>query len=387
MVDCAKSHGHNNQLCLGSPAGLLSPSGLVSWLLAIGTILLASLPARAATEQPLIVAHATKVQLSVGEVIDFTITATFADADGGFYDLELDEQNLPDGLKVIDTGDSSTPLTTDIQAPRAGNAKVNGAKSIALDSVVQKRRFYTLRAIEPGTWVLPSAQLRAVGAGKTEQGLKTSPIYVVIQSSTASAAKGQQQAQPFFRLLPPEVAKTKDGKPLSYFQISGLIPSWRIALWRIVAMLAGLLVLLIAIWLIFGYGRDPVANRLGDNATKPLTLDQLRDALSQAAGRDRYPHEIKSSFDTVYKVLIHYGRSFLYEDFRTALPRHVQKSNRFINPQQKEQFVTALHNCQQVRFTTEDHLESGLDRQLLHNTVALAQAVLIAPPIAETSDV
>lgn len=343
-----------------------------AWLpLALGMLLGDLALTSAPLVPPRIVAEASAVQVGHGAQVMFTITATFLDGDGAFYAIEVDEQELPDGFAVVDTGD------TVVRAP-ASDGQLSR-------KIASRTRFYKLRAIEPGVWVLPSAKLKPTTSSAQGAVQQTSPIYTIISASAAAStmtpsAKGG--ARPFFKLLPAKAATSPDGKPLAYHQISGLFPDWRSVPWKVAAWLVAVLGFVLALVGLYRSSRATTAHPVAEET--PATIAQLRQTLEEAAYRDRYPHEIDEGFDTIQSVLIRYAQQFLNKDIGAILPADIIAEAGFIDGAQRLHIMEALSACYDVRFRQGAVLE---DRARLAAAVTAALAAIIEPaPDAQTGE-
>lgn len=320
------------------------------------------------TGGPLVSAEASQVQVRKGDEITFAIKATFLDGDGAFYEIDVDEQELPDGYAVVDTGDSQRLST----ASAGDDAKA----SQDAGKVIGKYRYYKLKATEPGVWVLPKARLiPSAGTAADVPSLETSPIYTVIAKAGAAP-----KPPPFFRLLPAKAAVTQDGKPMSYFQISSLAPQTTLDFGRIaMTIFAGSALLLLVYGLAFYWRRKPASAP----KPSPVTIAALHEDLEQAAYRDRYPAEIKEGFDTVHSVLLRYAAQFLGKDFSPLGPEDLPNAVGFFSAEQQQHFSQAWRWCYEQRFK-----EPGKDaRDTLAKTVASAMAAVMEPPREEAEEV
>lgn len=303
-----------------------------------------------AVASPQIVATTDSVRPKVGDELTFAITATFLDGDGALYAINLDEAELPDGYKVLDTGDDEQ------LASQASSAKV-----------VQKRRYYKLKATEAGVWQLPKARLVSATDAKQSYG-ETSAIYTII--SPPGAAADQSAAQPFFKLLPPTPIKKGSAELMPFFQISSLAPQHQVVLWRLVVavLIAAALAVAATAW------RDrkktaPVTKE------RKVTIAELRSELDDAGYRDRSPEQIKESYDAVRATMLSYAKNILGRDMSTKMPAEVIQDEGFLDRAQRQGFRDVLATCDAVRFCP-DRLAA---RERLASTVVAAKAVVLDP--------
>lgn len=303
---------------------------------------------------PQIVATTPKVQLSAGEEFDFTITATFLDGDGSLYTIALDESHLPDGFKVLDTGDSQQLASA---AQRRGPADQSQA-------VVSKTRYYKFKAIEPGIWLLPKAKLVLAADPQKSYG-ETSPIYTIVSPAGQSAS-----TQPFFRQLPP-TPMTKGGELMPFYQISAIAPHYQVVLWRLAVLAVAVAALAVA-----ASAWSQRRRQRPKAAKKPkVTVAELRSELDDAGYRDRSPEQIKESYDAVRGTLISYAQHILGRDISAVRPSELIAQQGFVDGAQRQRFGQVLSACDAVRFCPERLAV----RDKLAETVAAAKAAVIDP--------
>lgn len=317
---------------------------------------------------PQIVATTPKVQLSAGEEFDFTITATFLDGDGSLYTIALDESHLPDGFKVLDTGDSQQLASTsqrrgpaDQSRGPAGQRRGSVGKSQA---VVSKTRYYKFKAIEPGIWLLPKAKLVLAADPQKSYG-ETSPIYTIVSPAGQSAS-----TQPFFRQLPP-TPMTKGGELMPFYQISAIAPHYQVVLWRLAVLAVAVAALAVA-----ASAWSQRRRQRPKAAKKPkVTVAELRSELDDAGYRDRSPEQIKESYDAVRGTLISYAQHILGRDISAVRPSELIAQQGFVDGAQRQRFGQVLSACDAVRFCPERLAV----RDKLAETVAAAKAAVIDP--------
>lgn len=304
---------------------------------------------------PQIVATTGKVRFAVGDELTFAITATFLDGDGALYAIDLDEAELPDGFQVLDTGDDQE------LAPISPSGAEAGAK------VVQKRRYYKLKTIEAGIWLLPKATLVSAKDPALSYGA-TSAIYTII--APAGAAPRSSAAQSFYQLLPPTPVKQGSAELMPFYQISSLVPEYRVVLWRLIV--AALLTAALAVAVsALRHRPKPVPA-----AAKPkVTIAELRSELDDAGYRDRSPGQIKESFDAVRATLLSYAHNILGRDLSAKMTADVIHEQGFIDRTQRQGFRDVLATCDAVRFCPDRLTE----RERLATTVVAAKAVVLDP--------
>lgn len=323
---------------------------------------------------PQLVARSSGVQVAKGEVIDFEVVATFPGRDGASYSIALDEQELPDGFAVVDTGDRQQTIGAD-------------------GGVSQLERYYRLRADQPGVWVLPAAQL--LKASATKPVAQSSAIYTVIIAQKGTVV-------PFFRLLPPQLARDDAGQPLAFYQISAPIVSWQLS-WQKFALILGLIACVAGLyWLILIRGHEAVPAV----AKSPLTLADLRRQLqdcsgslgSGALGSGAFERS-REGYDTVQRVLMTYADQFLGQNLRAVLPAElgaaIDPDTGFSDAHHVERFIKLVQRCASERFRpvleppgnsaegADDATESE-SRDQLRQTLREAEAVLLEPAPKES---
>lgn len=311
--------------------------------------------AQEAVASPQIVAKTDKVRPKVGDELTFAITATFLDGDGALYAIDLDEAELPDGYQVLDTGD-------DQQLVSQGSS----AKAGAAAKVLQKRRYYKLKATEAGVWLLPKARLVSATDAKQSYGT-TSAIYTII--SPPGGATGAA-AQPFFKLLPPTPIKKGSAELMPFYQISSLAPEYQVQPWRLfVAVLIAAALTLAAIAFRDRKPAEPVVKE------RKVTIAELRSELDDAGYRDRSPEQIKESYDAVRATLLSYAQNILGRDLSTKMPADVIQDEGFLDRDQRQGFRDVLATCDAVRFCPDRFAV----RERLASTVVAAKAVVLDP--------
>lgn len=315
---------------------------------------------------PQLVARSSGVQVVKGDVIDFEVVATFPERNGASFTITLDEQELPDGFAVIDTGDRQQTLGAD-------------------GGVSRLERYYRLRADEPGVWVLPAAQLLSASASTPVA--QSSAIYTVIVAQKGTVV-------PFFRLLPPKLARDDAGQPLAYYQVSAPIMSWQLS-WRKAVLLLGLIALAVGLyWFILIRGHEAVPAA----AKPPLTLEDLRRQLQDCdVPKSLSPKSLgqvsrREGYDEVQRVLMTYADQFLGQNLWAVLPSElpaaIDPDKGFSDARHVHQFTKLIQRCAAERFRpvlerTDDATESESCEQL-RQALREAEAVLIEPAPKET---